>query len=104
MKRADRALREAGRSALVERASVRIDIVADRAKSLLHRQTNLNIQGPTSADAQSEPITVLSVLSTEAAGVVCSCGEGMGDLRYKNFGLLHAAPLNKVSHRFMSIS
>ena len=71
MKRADRALRDAGRSALVERASVRIDIVADRAKSLLHRQTSLNIQGPTSADAQSEPITVLSVLSTEAAGVVC---------------------------------
>ena len=103
MKRADRALREAGRSALVERASVRIDIVADRAKRL-YRQTSLIIQGPTSADAQSEPITVLSVLSTEAVGVVCSCGEGMGDPRYRNFGLLHAAPLNKVSHRFMSIS
>ena len=55
MKRADRALREAGRSALVERASVRIDIVADRAKRL-YRQTSLIIQGPTSADAQSEPI------------------------------------------------
>ena len=57
MKRADRALREAGRSALVERANVRIDIVADKAKGLLHRQTSLDVQGPTSADAQSEPIT-----------------------------------------------
>ena len=45
MKRADRALREAGRSALVERANVRIDIVADKAKGLLHRQTSLN-SGP----------------------------------------------------------
>lgn len=56
MKRADRALREAGRSALVERANVRIDIVADKAKGLLDRQTSLDVQGPTSADAQSEPI------------------------------------------------